>query len=86
MLGVQCIIVCDFENTLPSAVGEYCIEVIYDCMAVPCSPFTSKAYDASAIRCCPVPLGFVDKPVEFNGTCFVCIYFTVFFMLFAIFL
>lgn len=50
----------------PIEVGEYCIEVIYDCMAVPCSPFTSKAYDASAIRCCPVPLGFVDKPVEFN--------------------
>jgi len=51
------------------AVGEYSIEVIYDCTAVPCSPFVSKAYDASCIKCGPVPLGFVDKPVEFNGTC-----------------
>jgi len=49
-------------------VGAYSIEVIYDCTALPCSPFVSRAYDASAITCGPIPLGFVDKPVEFNGT------------------
>jgi len=48
-------------------IGSYSIEVIYDCTAVPCSPFTSKAYDSSAIKCGPVPLAFVDKPVDFNG-------------------
>ena len=51
-----------------TAAGTYSIEVINDCTAVPCSPFTSKAYDACAITCGPVPLGFVDKPVEFHGT------------------
>jgi len=50
-------------------IGSYCIEVIYDCTAVPCSPLVIKAYDASAIKCGPIPLGFVDKPVEFNGIC-----------------
>jgi len=50
-----------------SDVGSYCIEVVYDCTAVPCSPFISKTYDASAIKCGPVPLAFVNKPVEFSG-------------------
>ena len=47
--------------------GSYSIEVIYDCTAIPGSPIISKAYDASLIKCGPVPIGFVGKPVEFNG-------------------
>ena len=56
-------------KSVTAAAGPYTIEVIYDCTAVPCSPFTSMAYDSSAIKCGPVPLGFVDRPVEFNGRC-----------------
>lgn len=51
----------------PTEVGNYAIDVAYEGLAIPSSPFSSKAYDAHAIIVSPIPTGIVSKPIEFTG-------------------
>ena len=48
-------------------VGNHSIDVAYEGMAIPNSPFVSKAYDTNAIIVSPIPTGIVNKQVEFTS-------------------
>ena len=47
--------------------GNHLVDVTYDNMALPGSPFTSKAYDVNAIVIQPIAGGSVGNHVEFTG-------------------
>jgi len=50
----------------PMEVGSHLIELIFDGMIVPGTPFTAKAYNTAAIAVSPINPGFVGMPVEFS--------------------
>ncbi|CAH1781771.1 unnamed protein product [Owenia fusiformis] len=51
---------------VPKEVGLHNIEVQYAELAIPGSPFSSKAYDASAVKVSSIPDGIVGKPDMFT--------------------
>ena len=47
--------------------GNHLIDVAYDGAPIPGSPFTSRAFDTSAISVSPVSSGVTGRPVEFQS-------------------
>jgi len=48
--------------------GSHLIELLFDGVAVPGTPFPAKAYNTSAITVSPANMGAVGVPVEFSST------------------
>lgn len=47
--------------------GTYVIDVLFESMAIPGSPYHVKAYDTGSISVSPIPNGMVGKPSEFTS-------------------